>query len=233
MVDALNYSDVDDLLDPWGCRRASAHELVPAMASLDGQVLEASDALVLPRQEQARLRCLSCGELVFARATRLAGVRFVHRSGAHGRACSSTAPRATQGSLETPWHAGAKALLMAEPRWQVPAMQQGGVVLCPARTLSVEDVCLEAPVHTPLGRLRLDVLAWYAGQPLGVEVTVTHALSARKLAQASSVGLALLEVDLRDHGSRPWDALLAHALVIEGVHRKRWHVPTDNSSAQT
>lgn len=210
-----------------------------ACALLEGQVVRVDDLppgwSALRTDRRPPLACLYCGGAVTPR-----GRRFAHVArkpdppdvpGSFGAAapigdaaaCRTARSWGRRQGGETDWHRGAKQVLAGTTGLRVPAIVRDGLVLAPARWL---DGVLVLQLETRLGRVRVDALASYAEQPFGVEITVTHAMGRDKLEEASRMGLALLEIDLRDLAAQPWDEEVARAVVIDGVHRKRWHLPS-------
>ena len=216
-----------------------------ACALLEGQVVGVEDLppgwADLRPNRRPPLTCLHCGGALTAR-----GRRFVHvRAPADGSARPPGAPSAAQAceaarnwhlrqAGETDWHRGAKQVLVGTTGMRLPAIVQDGRVLAPERWVEGEDFAvqgLEVPLEALPGSrrrgIRLDAFALAYGQPLGLEITVTHALDEAKLALAARLGVPLLEIDLRDQAHQPWDPQICRILVVEGVHRKRWHLPAD------
>jgi hypothetical protein len=223
-------------------------------ALLEGQIVGVEDLppgwADLRPGRRPLLACLHCGGAVTAR-----GRCFVHvRASADGSTRLPGAPSAAQAceaarnwhlrqAGETDWHRGAKQVLAGTTGIRLPAIVLGDLELAPERWVEGNDFAvqgLEVPLASsasegacgrrrPRG-LRLDALASVYGQPLGLEVTVTHALDEAKLVLAAQLGLPLLEIDLRDLAQQPWDPQVCRLLVVEGVHRKRWHLPAAHVS---
>lgn len=186
------------------------------LAVLDGELVDVDH----PLARTPGLQCSACGGPVTLRSTARAAT-FVHREPGAGAACRAAHRWRTPQSLETNWHLGAKALVLQADSLMTPEMWQGDRLLCGPRRLYFDRLAPEQRV----GTLRLDVLAWLGSQSLGIEITVTHGLDERKLRRAQALNLPLLEIDLRDVRSQPWDDLLARAIILEGLHHKRWHLP--------
>ncbi len=201
--------------DPWAWENPDLQGHAQA-ALQDGEMVLATQM----QTTAAELRCVHCGQPVFLRE-RARSAGFVHRQAGDGASCRAARAVRVPQSLETDWHQGAKRLLLHARACMTPAMVRGGVELCGPRWLTFDRVQAEQTV----AGLRVDVLAELGEQRLGIEITVTHALDERKLRLAREAHLPLLEIVLGDLRTHPWDAISAHSVVIDGIHRKRWHLP--------
>jgi len=87
----------------------------------------------------------------------------------------------------------------------------------PTKLYPIEKVVLEKR----LGDIIPDVIAYIEGNPLLIEVVVTHGIDAQKRRAIRELGISTLVIDLSDEDrSLSEDELTS--IVVEGTEKKRW-----------
>ncbi|TMC53297.1 MAG: hypothetical protein E6J26_08770 [Chloroflexi bacterium] len=178
----------------------------------------------------------------------LRGVRLMHVSEvAAGRACNCVCPACHQPliarkgahnthhfahaggaecahGLETALHLAAKQMLESEGIIRLPAVilafdysHKPPWQIQPETLVRFERVQLE----NRLGAIVPDILVHVKDRPLLIEIAVTHAVDAAKLARIRRLGISALEITLRDFEREPTLPALRQELLF-GTGSKRW-----------
>lgn len=154
------------------------------------------------------------------------GVRLVAKKGTkvvHHFSHDSIAECA--GALQTALHLKAKEILARRKEIMLPSVLvrlsgangHGKRALFPAKRLPLDEVRVEAgePGFVP------DLTVTSGGRSMFVEVRVTHAVDAVKLARMRKSGAAVLEIDLSKH-EREFDSDALEAMLVGESDRKLW-----------
>ena len=163
--------------------------------------------------------CPECGEVVIARQGEIRQWHFAHASGAD---CS--------GSAEGPLHRAAKQLIVEEGRVLLPSLDVHQTVrLDDGRTgqgtvtLPKETAVLTEPrLEVQLGAIRADVAAQNRGEPLLIEIAVTHFADHAKRDVLSALGIACVEIRLSPDPELLWTWDLLRQQVLEDSHNREW-----------
>lgn len=148
---------------------------------------------------------------------RLKTDHFAHASGAE---CAA--------SVETGLHLASKDILAKRREIWLPVAEvrfPGGkspIEVTPEGVYAVSNVRLE----TGIGGLIPDVLAEINGQPLAIEIFVTHRVDDEKTRRFRQLGLSVVEIDL-SRITRDMDPVQLESLVIDGRNQKRWLFHTE------
>lgn len=148
---------------------------------------------------------------------RLRTDHFAHASGAE-----------CVGGVETGLHLAAKDILAKRKEIWLPVAEvrfPGGkspIEVRPEGFYVVSNVSLEKGI----GGLIPDVLAEINGQPLAIEIFVTHRVDEEKTRRFQELGLSIVEIDL-SRVTRDLDPVRLESLVIDGRNQKRWLFDTE------
>jgi len=176
----------------------------------------------VPRGLACDCICPACEQRLIARKGERVGHHFAHT----GEVCSY--------GQETVLHLATKEILSTVRHITLPAVwaentfpsdlgfnpskwAQGLKRLKDVAVYEIQDVRLE---HK-LGGMIPDVLLYIKNKPLVLEVTVTHGIDERKLAEIKRLDISAIEIDLRD-APRNMTPNELRSIVIEESPRKRW-----------
>lgn len=156
--------------------------------------------------------CPACHGMLVARKGALRTDHFAHKADGN---CST--------ALETALHLAAKEILLRSGRIALPAARANyygaghTTIACAQQVYKFDSVQSERR----LGQIVADLVAYIDGEPLIIEVKVTHAVDAEKMHKIRSLGISALEIDLASCVDDLSFATLA-SVVVEGYDAKRW-----------
>lgn len=185
----------------------------------DGRLVSVED---VSRGKACDCCCPECGEVLIARQGEVRAWHFAHASGGD---CGAAA----EGAL----HLAAKQLIVQEGAILVPALEarashrldDGGLgeaaLARPAETWTLAGTRPEVA----FGTLRIDVAATHDGNPIFIEVAVTHLVDDAKRQALASLGAACFEIVLDPslHDSWTWDNLRQEVLECPGNRHWIFH----------
>ena len=193
--------------------KASVHDFQPAARMLYG--LRDSVLVHISKVEKGLAcdcTCPGCGADLIARKGKVKQHHFAHASGSE---CAK--------GLETGLHLAAKDILAKRGEIVLPAAAvkfPGGkrpFEVAAEGLYAVSNVRLESG----FGGLIPDVLVDIDGQPLAIEIFVTHRVDEEKTEKLRQLGLSTIEIDL-SMVDRDLDPPLLESIVIDECDRKRW-----------
>lgn len=134
-----------------------------------------------------------------------------------------------RGASESALHRLAKEILLQSRQLHLPAELLFPGATCsefhtsaPAMLVALSDVRLEQS----LTDLRPDVVAVANGRDLSVEIRVTHEVDEDKRRKLVAVGMACVEIDLREFVGKLFTAEQIRKFLIDGPKSRRWvHSP--------
>ncbi|MGE5154647.1 MAG: competence protein CoiA family protein [Bdellovibrio bacteriovorus] len=185
----------------------------------DGRLVSVED---VSRGKACDCCCPECGEVLIARQGEVRAWHFAHASGGD---CGAAA----EGAL----HLAAKQLIVQEGAILVPALEarashrldDGGLgeaaLARPAETWTLAGTRPEVA----FGTLRIDVAATHDGDPIFIEVAVTHLVDDAKCQALADLGAACFEIVLDPslHDSWTWDNLRQEVLECPGNRHWIFH----------
>ena len=113
--------------------------------------------------------------------------------------------------VETALHHMAKGIL--ENRQEIALPHPAD----PTKLYPIEKVSLEKR----LGDIIPDVIVYIEGQPILIEIVVTHGIDAEKMEKIKDLGISTLVIDLSDEDRTLSEDELA-SIIVEGTEKKRW-----------
>lgn len=113
--------------------------------------------------------------------------------------------------VETALHHMAKGILENRQEIALPIPPD------PTKLWPIEKVSLEKR----LGDIIPDVIVYIKGQPILIEIVVTHGIDAEKMEKIKDLGISTLVIDLSDEERTLSKDELA-SIVVEGTEKKRW-----------
>jgi hypothetical protein len=181
----------------------------------DGSIVHVNE---VPRGLACHCRCIACSEAVLARQGEVREHHFAHTSGKDP--CDV--------SYESVLHQFAKRLILEAGRITVPAPPSvvehfgldatGGA----STTLAFARIDLEKTYED----IRPDLLAFTdLGTPLAIEVAYSSFCDFQKRDRFSALGLAALEIDLRQFDPETFEVDRLRAAVVVELHAKTWLWP--------
>lgn len=156
--------------------------------------------------------CPACNEKLIARKGSLRQHHFAHASGSE---CSYGA--------ETALHLAAKQVLEQRMEIYLPEVEvwfyspRASYILTPAKMYNLNKVALEKRV----GQIIPDVIGYVEGEPLLIEIRVTHKVSYEKAQHIKKLKLSAVEIDL-SNTSRELEIKDIESSVIETEKGKKW-----------
>lgn len=173
--------------------------------------------------------CPACGAPVIARQGDVRGWHFAHQAGAD-----------CPGAVESALHKAAKEVVRRARGIELPPLMvsrthrraDGQEATAEARRdfgwVDFDEVQLEAPI----GSIRPDVVGYCREQPWIVEIRVSHAVDAEKIAMIRRFEIAAIEVQLDPETLSACDWPALEAAVIDAVDNKIWlHCPDEDLMA--
>ncbi|OOC50808.1 competence protein CoiA family protein [Thioalkalivibrio versutus] len=165
--------------------------------------------------------CPECGEVVIARQGQVRQWHFAHSSGAD---CGGTG--------ESALHQAAKQILLQE-RWiTLPPLERertslecepsdsDGAWMPPEGVAHLHDPKPEVTLAS--GLIRADVVAEYAGQPILIEVAVSHFADPEKRQLLANLGHPAMEIHLAGDPNLEWSWELLRKQVLEDPLNRVW-----------
>ena len=113
--------------------------------------------------------------------------------------------------IETALHHMAKGILENRQEIALPYPAD------PTKLYPIEKVDLEKR----LGDIIPDVIVYIGGQPILIEVVVTHGIDVEKMEKIKDLGISTLVIDLSDEDRALSEDELA-PIIVEGTEKKRW-----------
>jgi competence protein CoiA len=182
----------------------------------DGRLVSVED---VNRGKACACCCPECGEVLIARQGDMRAWHFAHASGGD---CAGAA----EGAL----HKAAKQLIVQEGAVLVPALEAKAshrlddgrlgeaALMRPPQTWTLTEIREEVTI----GAYRIDVTATHDGQPLLIEIAVTHVTEEPKREALCALGVPCCEIllDPYRHESWTWDALSRE--VLENPANRHW-----------
>lgn len=157
-------------------------------------------------------RCPACDAALVAKKGQLKLHHFAH---AKDSDCAS--------SVETALHLAAKAILEKRRQIALPAVEaklyssRYSALLAPEQNYDLDRVEIEKRV----GRIVPDVLAYFRGRAIAIEVRVSHAVDKPKSSHFRSLGLSAIEIDL-SRAPRTFTLEELEPLVVGPGKHKSW-----------
>jgi len=185
----------------------------------DGRVVSVEE---VNRGKACDCCCPACGEILIARQGDVRAWHFAHASGGD---CA--------GAAESVLHLAAKQLIVEEGQILVPALEanashrlEDGRIGEASLERRPENWTLAgARSEVPVGALRIDVAATHNGEPIFIEVAVTHLVDEAKQEALAALRTACFEIVLDPflHETWTWDDLRQDVLLCPGNRRWMYH----------
>ena len=130
----------------------------------------------VPRGKKCNCRCIECNEELIARQGKTNTHHFAHANGTDNSKCREKA-----------WHSLAEEIIVEEKR--IPAFVNGQINFVPVESVESEKV---------LNDMRLDLYTKYNGQPIAIEIFVTHPIDDIKFNKIQNHKLTTFEINLSE-----------------------------------
>ncbi|MEO1036984.1 MAG: competence protein CoiA family protein [Pseudomonadota bacterium] len=209
LVDEERRSLPDSVLDRAGELAMESYNFLNPLGLKGGALVHVDE---VPRGLACDCVCPGCGGQLVAKKGPKMAHHFAHSK---GEDCGA--------GYESALHIAAKDALLENHKITLPMIEvkfssyRAPIVLESARTHDLESVVLEKR----LGNIVPDVLVHIEGEPLIVEMKVTHEVDSEKFEKVRALGISAIEIDLSDL-DRNMSLIDLKEHVVDPSPRKKW-----------
>lgn len=168
----------------------------------EGQLVSIRD---VQRGQDCLCICPACGEHLVAKQGEVRAWHFAHK---HGNECENAG--------ESSLHLACKEVVAKAAKIVKPGYGSN------RQYLEIDDAVLEATVETDLGKITPDITILSGGEPVFIEIAVTHAINAEKQAKITHLKVPTIEIFIDPLMMEEWDWETINNLVLHDNLRRHW-----------